>query len=99
MRKHFETNNGALQTARKRCNKIAHDLNSRTSMMWTMTRGNDSARQRGADTPDALSQAASAIFAVLERTAASDAEEMRIVESAEPLIHPQRKFDCIAISL
>jgi pyridoxine kinase len=54
------------------------------------------ARLRGADTPDALSHAASAIFAVLERTAASGSEEMRIVESAELLVHPQRKFECIA---
>ena len=51
------------------------------------------ARVRGADTPDALSHAASAIFAVLERTAASATEEMRIVESAEQLVHPKRKFD------
>ena len=56
------------------------------------------ARIRGADTPDALSHAASAIFAVLERTAASGTEEMRIVESAEWLVHPQRKFECIAVS-
>jgi pyridoxine kinase len=56
------------------------------------------ARLRGADTPEALSHAASAIFAVLERTAASATEEMRIVESAEQLVHPQRKFECIAIS-
>jgi pyridoxine kinase len=56
------------------------------------------ARLRGAGTPDALSHAASAIFAVLERTAASGTEEMRIVESAERLVHPQRKFECIAIS-
>jgi pyridoxine kinase len=56
------------------------------------------ARLRGADTPDALSHAASAIFAVLERTAAIGSEEMRIVESAEWLVHPKRKFDAIAIS-
>ena len=56
------------------------------------------ARLRGADTPNALSHAASAIFAVLERTAASGGEEMRIVESAEQLVHPKRKFECIAIS-
>jgi pyridoxine kinase len=52
-------------------------------------------RVRGADTPDALSHAASAIFAVLERTAASGTEEMRIVESAEWLAHPKRKFESI----
>ena len=51
-----------------------------------------SARVRGADTPKALSHAASAIFAVLERTAARGTEEMRIVESAELLVHPKRRF-------
>jgi pyridoxine kinase len=56
-----------------------------------------SAGLRGANTPEALSHAASAIFAVLERTAASGMEEMRIVESAELLTHPPRKFECIAI--
>ena len=57
-----------------------------------------SARVRGADTPEALSHAASAIFAVLERTAISATEEMRIVESAELLANPKRRFDAIAIS-
>jgi pyridoxine kinase len=57
-----------------------------------------SARVREKDTPDALGHAASAIFAVLERTAASGTEEMRIVESAELLTHPKRRFDAIAIS-
>ncbi|WP_213288554.1 pyridoxal kinase PdxY [Bradyrhizobium sp. sGM-13] len=56
-----------------------------------------SARLGGAGTPEALSHAASAIFAVLERTAASGMEEMRIVESAELLTRPRRKFECIAI--
>jgi pyridoxine kinase len=56
------------------------------------------ARLRGADTPEALGHAASAISAVLERTAASGTEEMRIVESAEWLTYPSRKFECIAIS-
>ena len=56
------------------------------------------ARLRGSDTPDALSHAASAIFAVLERTAARATEEMRIVESAEWLAHPKRRFDAIAVS-
>ena len=56
-----------------------------------------SALVRGAATPDALSHAASAIFAVLERTAASGTEEMRIVENAEWLARPKRKFECIAI--
>jgi pyridoxine kinase len=55
------------------------------------------ARVRGSDTPDALGHAASAIFAVLERTAISGTEEMRIVESAELLAHPNRRFDAIAV--
>ena len=56
-----------------------------------------SARVRGSDTPDALGHAASAIFAVLERTAACGTEEMRIVESAELLAHPKRRFEAVAI--
>ncbi|CAN7277919.1 pyridoxal kinase PdxY [Bradyrhizobium sp. LjRoot220] len=55
------------------------------------------ARVRGQDTPDALSHAASAISAVLERTAARGTEEMRIVESRDELIHPKRIFDVIAV--
>jgi pyridoxine kinase len=58
-----------------------------------------SARVRGADTPEALSHAASAIFAVLERTAARGTEEMRIVESAELFIHPKRRFEAVAMAL
>ena len=57
-----------------------------------------SARVHGNDTPEALSHAASAIFAVLERTASSATEEMRIVESAELLANPRRRFDAIAIA-
>ena len=56
-----------------------------------------SARVQGKDTPAALGHAASAIFAVLERTAARGTEEMRIVESAEQLVRPQRLFDAVAI--
>jgi pyridoxine kinase len=56
-----------------------------------------SARVRGSNTPDALSHAASAIFAVLERTAARGTEEMRIVESAALLAHPTRRFEAIAV--
>src|SRR5258705_6452632 len=56
-----------------------------------------SASVREKDTPGALSHAASAIFAVLERTAISGTEEMRIVESAELLAHPKRRFDAIAV--
>jgi pyridoxine kinase len=55
------------------------------------------ARVRQKDTPDALSHAASAIFAVLERTASSGTEEMRIVESAEQLTRPKRRFDAVAV--
>jgi pyridoxine kinase len=57
-----------------------------------------SARVRGSDTPDALSHAASAIFSVLERTAAHGTEEMRIVESAALFTEPKRRFDAIDIS-
>jgi pyridoxine kinase len=56
-----------------------------------------SARVLGSDTPDALSHAASAIFAVLERTAVSGTEEMRIVESAALLAYPKRRFDAVAV--
>src|SRR5258705_3453088 len=55
------------------------------------------ARVREKDTPDALGHAVSAIFAVLERTASRGTEEMRIVESAELLAQPKRRFDPIAI--
>jgi pyridoxine kinase len=56
------------------------------------------ARVGGSNTSRALSHAASAIFAVLENTAVRGTEEMRIVESAAQLVHPQRAFECIAIS-
>jgi pyridoxine kinase len=55
------------------------------------------ARLKGADTPDALGHAASAIYAVLERTARSGSVEMRIVESAEQLVHPKHRFDAVTI--
>jgi len=55
------------------------------------------ARVREKNTPEALGHAASAIFAVLERTAISGTEEMRIVESAELLAQPKRRFDAIAV--
>jgi len=51
----------------------------------------------GSATPDALAHAASAIFAVLERTAARGTEEMPIVESAELLVHPKHRFDAVAM--
>lgn len=55
------------------------------------------ARVQGKATPDALGHAASAISAVLERTAADGTEEMRIVESAGQLVHPLRRFAAEAI--
>ena len=55
------------------------------------------ARVLGRDTPAALSHAASAIFAVLERTAARGTEEMRIIESAGQLVHPKRCFEAVAV--
>ena len=57
-----------------------------------------SARVSDKDTPEALSHAASAVFAVLERTALRGTEEMCIVESAEGLTHPKRRFDAIVVS-
>jgi pyridoxine kinase len=56
-----------------------------------------SGRVSGSDTPEALAHAASAIFAVLERTAARGTEEMRIVESAELLVHPKRRFEAVTV--
>jgi len=56
-----------------------------------------SARIGGSDTAGALGHAASAIFAVLEKTAARGTEEMRIVESAELLVRPKRRFDAVAV--
>jgi pyridoxine kinase len=50
------------------------------------------------DTPAALGHAASAIFAVLERTAARGTEEMRIVESADLLVRPLHRFDAVAVN-
>jgi pyridoxine kinase len=53
---------------------------------------------RGQDTPEALGQAASSVFAVLETTAARGTQEMRIVESADALVHPKRRFDAVAVN-
>jgi pyridoxine kinase len=52
---------------------------------------------RGLKTSDALSHAASAAFAVLERTVARGTEEMRIVDSASELADPPRRFAAIAV--
>jgi len=51
----------------------------------------------GSDTSAALSHAASAMFAVLERTAARGTEEMRIVETAGLLVDPQHRFEAVAV--
>ena len=56
------------------------------------------ARVRGQDTPEALAHAASAMFAVIERTAAAGTEEMRIVESAGALVNPTRRFEAVVVS-
>ena len=56
------------------------------------------ARVQDKDTPAALSQAASAVFAVLERTAAYGTEEMRIIGSREELVNPGRRFEAVAIA-
>jgi pyridoxine kinase len=56
-----------------------------------------SPRVRGQDTPQALAHAASAMFAVIERTAAAGTEEMRIVDSADQLVNPKRRFEAVAI--
>ncbi len=56
-----------------------------------------SARVCGSDTPDSLGHAVSAIFAALERTEASETEEMRIVETAGLLAHPKHRFDIIPV--
>jgi pyridoxine kinase len=52
----------------------------------------------GQNTPAALSHAASAIFAALERTQAAGTEEMRIVESADALAQPRRRFEAVAVT-
>ncbi|QPF87778.1 pyridoxal kinase PdxY [Bradyrhizobium genosp. L] len=57
-----------------------------------------SARLRGAGTPAALAQAASGIYAVLERTARRGTDEMRIVESADVMLDPKRRFEAVAIT-
>ena len=54
------------------------------------------ARVREKDTPDALGHAASAVFAVLEHTAARGDGEMRIVEAADALVNPLRRFDALS---
>jgi pyridoxine kinase len=58
-----------------------------------------SALVRGSDTPDALSHAASAIYAVLEHTAARGGDEMRLVETAHSLVDPVRRFEAVAIGI
>jgi pyridoxine kinase len=57
-----------------------------------------SARIKRQGTAESLGHAASAIFAVLERTATRGTAEMRIVESAASLVHPPRRFEAAPIS-
>ncbi len=52
---------------------------------------------RGKTVSDALVEAASATFAVLEHTAAAGAEEMRIIEAGSLLRHPHRRFEATRI--
>jgi pyridoxine kinase len=54
------------------------------------------ARVHGEDMPDALAHAVSAMFAVLERTAVRGTGELRIVESADALVSPKRRFEAVA---
>ena len=56
------------------------------------------ARVQGKATQDGLGHAASAIYAVLERTAADGSEEMRIVESAGQIARPERRFEAVAMA-
>jgi pyridoxine kinase len=51
----------------------------------------------GSDTPGALAEAVSAVFSVLEQTAAAGAEEMKIVKAASLLSHPVRRFEAILV--
>jgi len=51
----------------------------------------------GAAISDALVEAVSATFAVLERTAAAGTEEMQIIRSAALLSHPQRRFEAAPV--
>lgn len=52
---------------------------------------------RGAAINDALAEAVSATFAVLEHTAAAGAEEMRIIEAGSLLSQPCRRFKATQI--
>jgi pyridoxine kinase len=90
----IERGNGELKAWRVRTPKLAITPSGTGDLFASLF---VSARVKGADTPDALGHAASAIFAVLERTADSGSVEMRIVESAEQLVQANRRFEATAI--
>ena len=101
-----DTPDGQIETvAVERFNARSHAWRVRTPKLPISPSGTGdlfaallvSVRVRGSDTPDALGHAASAVFAVLERTAARGTEEMRIVETAALLADPTRRFDAIEV--
>jgi pyridoxine kinase len=85
-----ETKHGTFKAWRVRTPKLPISPNGTGDLFASLF---VSGRVLGKDTPAALSHAASAIFAVLETTAARATTEMRIVEAAQLLVHPKRMFD------
>jgi len=75
---------------------VDDDLYYRARIRASERRTTVSALVRGFGTPDALGHAASAIFAVLEHTAARGDDEMRIVEAADALVNPLRRFAALS---
>jgi pyridoxine kinase len=51
---------------------------------------------RGSTTPDAMSEAVSATFAIIQETAAAGSTEMTIVASAADMAAPRRTFEAVA---
>jgi pyridoxine kinase len=90
----IEQGNGELRAWRVRTPKLPISPSGTGDLFASLF---VSARLKGADAPEALGHAASAIFAVLERTAMRGTVEMRIVESAEELVQPKRRFEATAI--
>ena len=89
-----EKSGGALTAWRVRTPRLPISPNGTGDLFAALF---TAARVGRMDTRAALAHAASAIFAVLERTAAAGTEEMRIVESAELLVRPPRRFEPVAI--
>lgn len=89
-----ERSAGALHAWRVRTPKLPISPNGTGDLFAALF---TAARVQRKTTPDALSHAASAIFTVLERTAARATEEMRIVESADVLLRPPRRFEAVAV--